>query len=178
MPAPTPADFSRLAGKLEGELQTGRTARLLYATDASEYQELPAAVALPRTEADVRALLAFAREHRLGIIPRTAGTSLAGQVVGSGLVVDLGRHLNRIVSIDVPGRRVRVQPGVVRNELNLALDSIIYRYGATGKERESNISESYRHILALSPSLVHRYFLWAAKHGTHLFDLDAELPHE
>ena len=121
MPAPTPADFSRLAGKLEGELQTGRTARLLYATDASEYQELPAAVALPRTEADVRALLAFAREHRLGIIPRTAGTSLAGQVVGSGLVVDLGRHLNRIVSIDVPGRRVRVQPGVVRNELNLAL---------------------------------------------------------
>ncbi len=121
MSVPTPADFSRLAAALEGELQTGRTARLLYATDASEYQEVPAAVALPRTEADVRSLLAFTREHRLGIIPRTAGTSLAGQVVGSGLVVDLGRHLNRIVSIDAARRRVRVQPGVVRNELNLAL---------------------------------------------------------
>ena len=95
MPAPTPADFARLAGALEGELHTGRTMRLLYATDASEYQETPAAVALPSSEADVRLLLAFAREHQIGLIPRTAGTSLAGQVVGGGIVVDLGRHLNR-----------------------------------------------------------------------------------
>lgn len=95
--------------------------RLLYATDASEYQELPAAVALPRTDADVRALVRFANEHRLGLIPRAAGTSLAGQVVGSGIVVDLGRHFSRIVAIDAAGRRARVQPGVVRNELNLAL---------------------------------------------------------
>jgi len=121
MPAPTPAEFARLARALEGELSTGRALRLLYATDASEYQEMPAAVALPRSEADVRALLAFAREHGLGLIPRTAGTSLAGQVVGSGIVVDLGRHLNRIIATDPARRRVRVQPGVVRNELNLAL---------------------------------------------------------
>jgi FAD/FMN-containing dehydrogenase/Fe-S oxidoreductase len=121
MPAPTSADFSRLAATLEGELSTGRALRLLYATDASEYQELPAAVALPRSEADVKALLAFAHHHGLGLIPRTAGTSLAGQVVGSGVVVDLGRHLNRIIAVDTTRRRVRVQPGVVRNELNLAL---------------------------------------------------------
>ncbi len=69
----------------------------------------------------MKAVLAFAREHGLGIIPRTAGTSLAGQVVGSGIVLDLGRHLNRIVAIAPDRRRVRVQPGVVRNELNLAL---------------------------------------------------------
>lgn len=119
--APTSDDFKRLAASLSGELHTGRTLRLVYATDSSEYQELPAAVALPRTEADVRALLAFARQHRIGLIPRTAGTSLAGQVVGSGIVVDVGRHLNRIVSIEAARRRVRVQPGVVRNELNLAL---------------------------------------------------------
>jgi FAD/FMN-containing dehydrogenase/Fe-S oxidoreductase len=118
---PGPADFSALAAALDGELHTGRTLRLLYATDASEYQELPTAVALPRREADVRALLAFARRHRIGLIPRTAGTSLAGQTVGSGIVVDLGRHLNCILGIDAPRRRVRVQPGVVRNELNLAL---------------------------------------------------------
>ncbi|MBI4624013.1 MAG: FAD-binding oxidoreductase, partial [Verrucomicrobia bacterium] len=121
MTAPTADDFKRLAASLTGELHTGRTLRLVYATDSSEYQELPAAVALPRTEADVGALLAFAREHRIGLIPRTAGTSLAGQVVGGGIVVDVGRHLNRIAAIDTARRRVRVQPGVVRNELNLAL---------------------------------------------------------
>ncbi len=121
MAAPSSAELVQLAGTLEGELHTSRTLRLLYATDASEYQEIPVAVAVPRSEADVGRLLEFARQHGLGIIPRGAGTSLAGQVVGSGLVVDVGRHLNRIVAIDVPRRRVRVQPGVVRNELNLAL---------------------------------------------------------
>ncbi|MEI7550773.1 MAG: FAD-linked oxidase C-terminal domain-containing protein [Verrucomicrobiota bacterium] len=121
MAAPTPTDFTQLAATLEGDLHTRHLLRLLYATDASEYQELPAAVALPRNAEDVRKLLAFARRHGLGIIPRGAGTSLAGQVVGSGLVLDLGRHLNRIVRIDPAARRAWVQPGVVRNELNLAL---------------------------------------------------------
>ena len=114
-------DFPVLAAALDGELHTGRAWRLLYATDASEYQEMPAAVALPRSENDLRTLLAFARRHRLGLIPRTAGTSLAGQTVGSGIVVDVGRYMNRIVAVDVARRRVRVQPGVVRNELNLVL---------------------------------------------------------
>jgi len=75
-------------------------------------------VALPKTEADVRELIAFANAHGIGLIPRTAGTSLAGQVVGNGIVVDVGRHLNRIIATDAAKRRVRVQPGVVRNELN------------------------------------------------------------
>ena len=119
--APTPADFTALSSRLAGELHTGRAMRLLYATDASEYQEMPAAVALPRNEADLRELIAFANRHHLGLIPRTAGTSLAGQVVGSGIVVDVGRQLNKIVAIHAAQRRVRVQPGVVRNELNLAL---------------------------------------------------------
>jgi FAD/FMN-containing dehydrogenase/Fe-S oxidoreductase len=124
MTAPTSADFARLDQALEGELHTGRALRLLYSTDASEYQEMPAAVALPRSEADVRQLLLFAHEHQLGLIPRTAGTSLAGQVVGSGIVVDLGRYLNRIIATDPVRRRVRVQPGVVRNELNLELQPL------------------------------------------------------
>ncbi|HEX2861775.1 MAG TPA: FAD-linked oxidase C-terminal domain-containing protein, partial [Lacunisphaera sp.] len=72
-------------------------------------------------EADVRELVTFAHRHRVGLIPRGAGTSLAGQVVGNGIVVDLGRHLNRVVHCDAARRRVRVQPGVVRNELNLFL---------------------------------------------------------
>lgn len=119
--ATAPADLSTLAARLSGGLHFDRTMRTLYATDASEYQELPVAVALPRTEADIRELIAFANQHGIGLIPRTAGTSLAGQVVGNGIVVDVGRHMNRIVATDAKARRVRVQPGVVRNELNLVL---------------------------------------------------------
>ncbi|MGC9450342.1 MAG: FAD-binding and (Fe-S)-binding domain-containing protein [Oceanipulchritudo sp.] len=105
----------------EGDLYTDGTLRKLYATDASEFQELPEAVAVPRSEADVRELVRLAARHGKGLIPRAAGTSLAGQVVGNGIVVDMGRHLNRIVAMDAGNRRVRVQPGVIRNELNMAL---------------------------------------------------------
>jgi len=114
-------DLTQLASSIEGELHFDHAMRTLYATDASEYQELPLAVALPKSEDDVQELLRFANRHGIGLIPRAAGTSLAGQVVGSGMVVDAGRHLNRIVAIDPANRRGRVQPGVVRNELNLAL---------------------------------------------------------
>ncbi|MEI6034207.1 MAG: FAD-linked oxidase C-terminal domain-containing protein [Verrucomicrobiae bacterium] len=107
--------------RISGELFTGETMRKLYSTDASEYQEMPAGVAFPKTESDVREILLFANQNRMPVIPRTAGTSLAGQVVGGGLVVDLSRHFNKIVEINKESRRVRVQPGVVRNELNLEL---------------------------------------------------------
>lgn len=113
--------LAALAVRLTGELHHGEGMRRLYATDASEYQEMPVAVAFPRSEADLRELIGFAKVHRIGLIPRTAGTSLAGQVVGNGIVIDLGRHLNRILATDAVARRVRVQPGVVRNELNLYL---------------------------------------------------------
>ena len=112
------APLRELAGRLEGELRIDALTRTIYSTDASEYQERPLAVALPASEADVRELVRFAAAHRIGLVPRAAGTSLAGQVVGGGIVVDLGRHLGRIVSLDAERRRVRVQPGVVRNELN------------------------------------------------------------
>jgi FAD/FMN-containing dehydrogenase/Fe-S oxidoreductase len=107
-----------LARRLEGELRADAVARAIYSTDASEYQERPLAVALPRTEADVRELVRFAAAHRVPLVPRAAGTSLAGQVVGGGIIVDAGRHLKGIVSLDTAARRVRVQPGVVRNDLN------------------------------------------------------------
>jgi FAD/FMN-containing dehydrogenase/Fe-S oxidoreductase len=117
----TSADLTALAAQLEGELYFDAAMRALYATDASEYQEFPVAVALPRSEPDIGALLAFASKHGIGLIPRGAGTSLAGQVVGSGIVVDVGRHMNRIIAFDPEHRRIRVQPGVVRNDLNLYL---------------------------------------------------------
>ena len=110
--------LAALASRLDGEVTFDGLAVTAYSTDASEYQERPLAVAFPKSEADVRELVRFAGEHRVGLIPRGAGTSLAGQVVGNGIVIDLGRYLNEIVSLDVARRRVRVQPGVVRNELN------------------------------------------------------------
>ncbi len=121
MTLPSPSDLERLATELEGDLHFDATMRTLYATDASVYREMPQAVALPRTENDICKLVRFARNHGTSLIPRAAGTSLAGQVVGGGIVVDISRYLTRIVEIDAAARRVRVQPGVVRNELNLAL---------------------------------------------------------
>lgn len=115
--------------RLDGELRTGELMRKLYSTDASEFQELPAAVALPASEADIRELIHFAGRHGIGLIPRAAGTSLAGQVVGGGIVVDAGRHLNRIVEIDAERGRARVQPGVIRNELNMALAPFGWFFG-------------------------------------------------
>lgn len=112
------SDLPQLASRLTGALHYDHTMRSLYATDASEYQELPLAVALPKTENDLRELITYANHRKVGLIPRTAGTSLAGQVVGAGIVVDVGRHLNKVLHIDKATRRVRVQPGVVRNELN------------------------------------------------------------
>ncbi len=111
-----------LARRLSGELHFGRSVmRKLYATDASAYQELPIAVAIPETEEDVRQLILFADEHQVGLIPRTAGTSLAGQVVGAGIVVDLGKKMREIIELNTEERWVRVQPGVIRNELNMVL---------------------------------------------------------
>jgi FAD/FMN-containing dehydrogenase/Fe-S oxidoreductase len=119
--SPSLTDFRRLAGELEGALYFDATMRTLYATDASVYREMPQAVAVPKNEGDISKLVRFARQRGTSLIPRTAGTSLAGQVVGAGIVVDLSRHFTRILEVDAAQRRVRVQPGVVRNELNLAL---------------------------------------------------------
>ena len=113
--------FGQLASRISGRLDTGDTLRRLYATDASEYQEMPAGVVFPEDDNDLGEIIRFARRNRLGLIPRAAGTSLAGQCVGHGLVVDVSKHFTRILAVDAATRRVRVQPGVVRNELNHAL---------------------------------------------------------
>ena len=99
---------------------TDRLHRLAYATDASAYREVPEGVAYPETVADVQALVAEARRRGTCLIPRAAGTSLAGQVVGKGIVVDI-KGWNKILEINAEERWARVQPGVVRDELNQAL---------------------------------------------------------
>ncbi|MCB9080543.1 MAG: FAD-binding protein [Lewinellaceae bacterium] len=113
--------LQELAGQLAGELHYDKLLRTLYATDGSVYRELPLAVAYPRDAADIHTLVAFAQANGIALIPRTAGTSLAGQCVGSGIVVDVSRFMNRILEVNPEEGWVRVQPGVIRDELNVFL---------------------------------------------------------
>jgi FAD/FMN-containing dehydrogenase/Fe-S oxidoreductase len=113
--------LKQLAGELEGELYYDKRMRILYATDASAYREMPRAVAIPQSIEDIKKLIQFARKEKTSLIPRTAGTSLAGQVVGNGIVVDVSKYFTRILELDTTERWVRVQPGVIRDELNMFL---------------------------------------------------------
>jgi FAD/FMN-containing dehydrogenase/Fe-S oxidoreductase len=107
-----------LRKQLEGEFFYDEKMRRLYATDASMYRELPLAVAYPKHSADLQVLIRFAKQYKTSLIPRTAGTSLAGQVVGSGIVIDLSKHFCHILEVSPEQQWVKVQPGVIRNDLN------------------------------------------------------------
>lgn len=113
--------LKQLAVVLEGQLFHDTTMRTLYATDASAYREMPLAVAIPKSVTDIKKLIHFAHQEKTSLIPRTAGTSLAGQVVGNGIIVDVSRHFTKILELNKEENWVRVQPGVVRDELNLFL---------------------------------------------------------
>jgi FAD/FMN-containing dehydrogenase/Fe-S oxidoreductase len=110
---------SRFTGELYFDDSTLHAAqKSIYATDASVYQEMPLAVALPRTVEDIRLLIEFAGTHKVTLIPRAAGTSLAGQVVGNGIVVDISKYFGKVLEINAEEKWVRVQPGVIRDDLN------------------------------------------------------------
>ena len=96
--------------------------RIAYATDASAYREVPQGVAFPENEQDIVYLIETARERKTHLSPRAGGTSIAGQVVGSGIVVDISKHFKKILEINKEERWARVQPGVVLDELNLTLE--------------------------------------------------------
>ena len=103
---------------LEGEFKFDSLSKRLYATDASVYRRIPIAVAFPKTISDIKKIITFAEKHKIGIIPRTAGTSLAGQCVGDGIVVDVSKHFTKIIAVDEANKTVTVQPGVIRDDLN------------------------------------------------------------
>ncbi|WP_435362982.1 FAD-binding and (Fe-S)-binding domain-containing protein [Haloarchaeobius sp. DYHT-AS-18] len=104
--------------RLDGEGDFGRTARTLYATDASIYRVEPAGVVWPASCEDVRRTLAYAREVDTSVVARGAGSSLTGNAVGEGIVLDCSRHLDEVVSVDPDAQTATVQPGVVLDELN------------------------------------------------------------
>jgi len=117
----TRIDFQSLKISLAGDFFTDISTLIQYATDASAYRELPLAVSIPKGKSDLKLLVAFAKQHKVGLIPRTAGTSLAGQVVGNGIIVDFSKYWNKILDINTNEHWVIVEPGVILDELNQVL---------------------------------------------------------
>ncbi|APO51692.1 FAD-binding protein [Bradyrhizobium diazoefficiens] len=111
----------RLRSELTGDVLFDRFSRGRYATDASFYQIVPAGVVVPKTMDEALRALAIARDEGRKVTPRGGGTSQCGQTVNDGLVVDLSKHLNRILSLDVEGRTCVVEPGIVLDDLNRQL---------------------------------------------------------
>ncbi|MEE1323629.1 MAG: FAD-binding oxidoreductase, partial [Bacteroidales bacterium] len=112
--------LKQLQKQLKGELRLDETTLILYSTDASAYRERPLAVFIAEKDyyQDIKLLLDFCKTHNTFLIPRAAGTSLAGQVVGGGIVVDVSKNLNQILEVNTQEKWVRVQAGVVLQQLN------------------------------------------------------------
>ena len=121
---PTPTSHAlaeRLRKELQGEVLFDRFSRGRYSTDASHYQIEPVGVVVPRTDDDVRAAIAIAREEGVPLLPRGGATSQSGQTVGRALVIDFSKHLNRLVEINEIEGTCIVEPGIVLDELNRQL---------------------------------------------------------
>lgn len=99
-------------------IQKDLLTRQLYAQDASMYQELPEGVSFPKTVKDIQELVLKANKENLSITPRSAGTSLAGQTTGSGIIMDVSRYMTELKELNASEKWVRVQPGVIRDSLN------------------------------------------------------------
>lgn len=115
--------IDKLRLSFKGNIHYDESHLLAYATDASPYRVKPVAVAYPTDENDLILLVSFAKAQQTALVPRAAGTSLAGQAVGSGIIVDFSKHMNQILEINTSERWVRVQPGVILDELNNTLAS-------------------------------------------------------
>ena len=107
--------------EINGDIFTDETSRLIYSTDASAYREKPLAIIRPKDKLDIKKIISFSRKNNVSLIPRAAGTSLAGQVVGGGIIVDISKYLTRVIEINEDENWVRVQPGVILDELNKML---------------------------------------------------------
>jgi FAD/FMN-containing dehydrogenase/Fe-S oxidoreductase len=124
-----PIKLSQLTSRLSGDLFFDKTTQIIYATDASAYREIPLAVAIPKTTSDIAEIIRFCHENEISLIPRTAGTSLAGQVVGNGIIVDVSKYFTSILEVNVKENWVEVEPGVIRDELNLHLKPFGFLFG-------------------------------------------------
>jgi FAD/FMN-containing dehydrogenase/Fe-S oxidoreductase len=113
--------LNSLHNLLSGDVLFDNLHKTLYATDASVYRKIPLAVAFPKDQNDIKALIEFATLNSITLIPRTAGTSLAGQCVGDGIVVDVAKHFTNIISFNKEAKTIKLEPGIVRDSLNVYL---------------------------------------------------------
>jgi len=124
-----PDFLAALRARVAGEVRTDEYSRVLYSTDASIYQAMPHGVLLPAMPDDVHAAVELAAAYGVPLLPRGAGSSLAGQAVNEALVIDLSRHLDQVLDVNAEERWVRVQPGIVLDELNHSLKPYGLQFG-------------------------------------------------
>ena len=96
--------YQSLKDRVRGEVRFDRASRLMYSTDASIYEIEPIGVVIPRTHEDVFATMEIARDFKVPVLPRGAGTSLTGQTVGDAVVMDMSKHLNRVLEVNTEER--------------------------------------------------------------------------
>lgn len=108
---------AELRQRIDGEVRFSRGDRALYATDGSNYRQVPIGVVIPRSVSDVVETVAAARRHGAPILPRGGGTSLAGQYCNKAVIIDMTKYVNRLLELDPAARRARVEPGIVLDEL-------------------------------------------------------------
>jgi FAD/FMN-containing dehydrogenase/Fe-S oxidoreductase len=113
-----PKNLKELSTSIDGAVYFDNLHKSIYATDASVYRKIPLGVAYPKHTNDLKKLIQFASENNVTLIPRAAGTSLAGQCVGDGLVIDISKHFTKILAFDEHKQTITIQPGVIRDELN------------------------------------------------------------
>src|SRR5262252_9221122 len=121
--------YQSLKRRVQGEVRFDRASRLMYSTDASIYEIEPIGVVIPRTHEDVFASMEIARDFNVPVLPRGAGTSLAGQTVGEAVVIDMSKYLNRVLEVNTQERWALVEPGVVQEQLNLHLRPMGFVFG-------------------------------------------------
>ncbi|MCF6181201.1 FAD-binding and (Fe-S)-binding domain-containing protein [Lutibacter sp.] len=114
-------DLQNLKKLIAGEVHFDALHKSIYTTDASVYRKIPLGVVYPKNNADLKILIQFATKNKITLIPRAAGTSLAGQCVGDGLIIDISKHFTKIIAFNERNKTVTLQPGVIRDELNLFL---------------------------------------------------------
>ena len=128
-PSALPDFFNDLQKRVAGDLRTDEYTRILYSTDASLYQVMPYGVLIPKTVNDVQAAVELAASYKIPILPRTGGSSLAGQAINEALIIDMTTYLNQILEVNQEERWVRAQPGVVLDALNLHLRPMGLQFG-------------------------------------------------
>ena len=127
----TRSQWKELEKQIQGDVLFDEVSLMLYSTDASLYQVFPKGIVVPKNSSDVSKVITFAKKNGLAITPRGAGSGLAGQALGTGLILDFTKYFNEIVSFDLQKKEVIVQPGVLLGDLNRYLAE----YGG-GKTKE------------------------------------------